>query len=217
MDKKTGMERKNRFVLIGIGYFIIFHLVGLTGFHFQATEPLFRMLVPLHLIMTAFVLFYFHENWSKPFLFFMVGSAFISWLVEVAGVQTGAIFGDYQYGKTLGLKIMEAPVLIGLNWLVMVYTSAILVNQVAMPNWLKPIFAASLMLLTDFFIEPVAMEHGYWSWAGDVVPIQNYLAWFALALLLQFWFFRIKPFPKNPVAPALFIVQLFFFLGFFFF
>jgi len=217
MDKKTGMERKNRFILIGIGYFIIFHLVGFAGFHIQATEPLFRMLVPLHLIMTASVLFYFHKNWSKPFLFFMVGSAVTAWLVEVAGVQTGVIFGLYQYGETLGFKIAEAPVLIGLNWLVMVYTSAILVNRFSIPFWAKPIFASILMVLTDFFIEPVAMAHGYWSWAGDVVPIQNYLAWFALALLLQFWFFRIKPFPTNPVATSLFIVQFFFFLGFFLF
>src|SRR5689334_23098853 len=37
---------------------------------------------------------------------------------EVIGVATGAIFGAYSYGEVLGFKLLEVPLIIGLNWVV---------------------------------------------------------------------------------------------------
>ena len=38
---------------------------------------------------------------------------------EILGVKFGVIFGDYEYGSALGLKIFDVPLLIGANWAIL--------------------------------------------------------------------------------------------------
>jgi putative membrane protein len=37
------------------------------------------------------------------------------------GVHTGILFGNYKYGNALGLKLNDVPILIGINWFIVVY------------------------------------------------------------------------------------------------
>jgi bisanhydrobacterioruberin hydratase len=60
-------------------------------------------------------------------------------------------------------------------------------------------------------IEPIAMKTDMWQWRNNVVPLQNYIGWFAVALPLQILFFKFIGGVKNIVAVALFILQFVFF------
>jgi bisanhydrobacterioruberin hydratase len=47
------------------------------------------------------------------------------------------------------------------------------------------VFSVSvLMTLFDLVMEPAAVRLGYWTWQGGTIPLQNFISWFVLALLL---------------------------------
>jgi uncharacterized membrane protein len=131
----------------------------------------------------------------------------------VLGVHTGLIFGSYQYGPTLGLQLWQVPLLIGLNWLMLVYTTGHLLDLLRLPWLLKALLAAALMVGLDFFIEPVAVAFDFWSWQGGAIPVSNYAGWFGLSLLLQIYYQRAGFRKGNPVAPFVYLVQVLFFVG----
>ena len=80
------------------------------------------------------------------------------------------------------------------------------------PWALKVLFGALVMVVYDLIMEPVAIRLDMWSWGGDVIPLQNYIAWFVISLvfLAMMHFGRIKT--ENKIAPWLLGVQACFFL-----
>ena len=72
--------------------------------------------------MTVALLLYFHRDWrSSSFGIFVVSVTLIGYWIEVIGVHTSLIFGDYAYDTTLGFKVLDVPLMIGINWLMMTY------------------------------------------------------------------------------------------------
>ncbi|MEM1136043.1 MAG: carotenoid biosynthesis protein [Bacteroidota bacterium] len=197
------------------------HFFGLLGMHLPIMNEYLQLLThfesfisltPLNLLLTAGMLLLFHKTWNKYFLIFLLASMLIGFFAEVLGVATGLVFGEYQYGATLGWKVLEVPLAIGLNWFLLSYFCSSLLHKVSSNIWIKTIAAAFLMVLLDMLIEPVAMQYDFWNWAGNVIPFQNYVAWFFIALFPCFLFYRL-PFEKsNPFAKYVFGAQLLFFL-----
>jgi putative membrane protein len=72
---------------------------------------------------------------------------------------------------------------------------------------------ATLALLLDLLIEPVAIKLGLWKWGGDgTVPFFNYLSWFFVSALLL-TIFQFCNFNKlNKFAVNLLLIQAMFFL-----
>jgi len=135
--------------------------------------------------------------------------------IEIIGVKTGKVFGIYHYGSSLGPKIFGTPLIIGLNWLFLVYASASLVEKFKIPDLFKSFLSAALMVVYDIVTEQVAGTLDIWHWENQSIPLQNYVAWFGLALIfvITLKIFRIKT--TNPVAFLLFISQFLLFLGLF--
>lgn len=173
----------------------------------------FILLTPFNLVVSLALLIWTQERLSKKFLIICVISFFTGFLFEFIGTNTGLIFGDYTYGRTLGFQIGHVPLIIGANWLILVYASAAVVNHfIAKSHFiLKAVVSATLMVCLDFFIEPVAMKYDFWSWANDVIPIQNYIAWFLIAFCLLIMT-HYSMLIKNKTAIALFIAQSLFFI-----
>jgi putative membrane protein len=73
---------------------------------------------------------------------------------------------------------------------------------------------ASLMTVLDIFIEPVAIHLDYWHWKGMIIPVSNYMAWFAISFLLSYLFVKGKFRKHNPIAPFIFYIQFGFFVVF---
>lgn len=173
----------------------------------------FVLLTPFNLIVSISLLIWTHDKWSKKMTFIAILSFLVGFFAEMIGTNTGLIFGNYQYGKTLGFQLGHVPLIIGVNWFMLVYATAAVINQFfEKQNWfVKAISSALLMVGLDIFIEPVAMKYDFWNWENGIIPIQNFIGWFFIALFLlsiTHYYTLIK----SKTAIVLFIAQLLFFI-----
>jgi len=192
------------------------HFFGFFLMNWEETRFFFEALTPANLIISAFALLAFHPNWSKKFVLACILIFLAGLLVEIVGVQTGLIFGKYEYGKTLGIKVLDVPLTIGLNWLVLLYiSSSIVVDLVPSEKnisiFIKALFPAFLMTSLDYLIEPVAIVHDFWNWFGEPIPLKNYLGWFVSSYFLAVLFFYMDAARKNKMTYIVLFSQLFFF------
>ena len=201
---------ENRF----IAAICLIYAIGLAGFIIPAARPLFMWLTPYNIAGAFAVAWLFHPKWTLAHVATLLAIGLLGFGVEVLGVQTGAIFGSYYYGKTLGQGWNQVPYLIGLNWAAMVfYTSSLLAGR-SQNNFLLSLGGASMMTLYDFFLEPVAVRFDFWHWRGPI-PMQNYIAWFALSFVFLFLLFSSSKPSHNRVAGTIYFIQLGFFMALF--
>ncbi|MEJ2636895.1 MAG: carotenoid biosynthesis protein [Calditrichia bacterium] len=145
----------------------------------------------------------------------ILGSIFLEWL----GVKTGVIFGEYAYGETLPPFIDSVPLAIGFAWLGMLLASAA-ISQRLLGDWFfeQAIFSsliiAGFMTVFDVFMEPAAVALNYWSWSGETVPVQNYIAWFLISFFFAWLAIRLKVFRVKIPALAFhaYLAQLLYFV-----
>ncbi len=195
------------------GLIISAHIAGLIGLHFEPTRPIFIALVPFNLLLSAFLLFTYHTDWRRPFIIFAACTAITGYLVEVAGVATGLIFGEYTYGSTLGPKAAGVPLLIGLNWLMLIYSIGVVCNKLPVNVFAKALAGSTLMVILDVFIEQTAIRNDFWQWQGNTIPLLNYAGWYIVSFMLLMLFYWLPFTKKNPLALLLLCVQLAFFVG----
>lgn len=195
-----------------IGLMAATYLAGVVGLQLSFTRPWFLALTPFNLLLSAAILFSFHKDLNRAFLFFCILSFLTGFFTEVAGVASGLIFGQYSYGNTLGVKWLGVPLIIGLNWLILIYSTGIICSGLKVHLVLKAAAAAFLMVLLDLFIEPVAIASDFWSWETLPVPVQNYVAWFAISFFLHLLFYSLPFRKENPAAKFLYLFQLVFFM-----
>ncbi|CAN5769050.1 hypothetical protein BH23GEM11_BH23GEM11_05700 [soil metagenome] len=175
----------------GLGIFAIFYGVGVAGHLAEATRPLMLAITPWFLLLMGLLalatLLRAGGRAGGARFWTWAGATFVAtWALEVLGVHTGIVFGEYVYGRGLGAPVLGVPPLIGFNWVLVCLGVLIWVAPAGERRGVpKPVLALVAALLAtgfDWVMEPVAMELGYWSWAGGVIPVQNYVAWFGIAL-----------------------------------
>jgi putative membrane protein len=201
---------KNRIYYISVAVLLIIYTVGVVGLHTTYKDN-FIELTPVTLLLSFFLLVINHRKWHRFFVVFMVFSMLVGFFVEVIGVEYGFIFGSYSYGETLGYKIFNVPVIIGVNWFVLTYSSGMIANFFRARKFIKVLIGATLMVLIDVSLEPVAIAFDFWSWDGGHIPIRNYVAWFMVAAFLHYFFQDLKIKKSNRLAIILFITQWIFF------
>jgi len=209
---------------------ILFHAVGLIGLLFL-DKTLFLQLTPGNLLLMLILLIWTQTEKNKWFLLFLITSIVGGLIIEIIGVQTGTLFGHYSYGTVMGYKIVDTPLILGVNWFTIVYCCGmsfyLLTGKVTgraslgtigdkEPGYLSTLVVAGgafLAVFYDWLMEPVAVTLNYWQWEGDgVIPVYNYVCWF-LASGLLLWLFRVSKFEKrNKFAVNLLLIQLLFFL-----
>ena len=195
-----------------IAILIIFHMVGLVGIMLPNFKDLILSLSFLNLLL-AFVVILLGEDESKPILMKFLLIAFVIGLtVELIGVHTGLLFGDYKYGFNLGPKLWDVPLVIGINWGVLTVTAASVTHSLKLPHTLKIILNAIILVIFDFVMEPVAMKSDFWSWNNNSIPFFNYVCWFFIAVILQLIYFAMRKPNSNKVFNALFFIQFIFFI-----
>jgi len=203
------MSTKNR---ICIAVIILFHLVGLIGFIIPSSTVLFIALVPWHLLLMLGVIFYNYNRLDGRFLLFALIIFMAGFMAEYIGVHTGWLFGHYSYGGTLGAKLFDIPLLIGINWFLLIYAVGVTLQRSRLKSRLVRILAGAMLLtLLDVLIEPIAVHFDYWHWLDAGIPFKNYICWFILSALLLFIFEQFKFKRQSIVAPALLIAQFVFF------
>ena len=199
--------KENRLLSILI---IGWYLGGISGFLTPQLKSIFQLLTPVGMVLSTFLLMYFHEpkNLKSALVFSFI--ILITFLAELIGVNTQRLFGHYQYGVALGMLVWETPVVIGLNWLILIYCFSTMARKWR-DNWYFPLLGASAMVAFDWLMEPVAMATGMWRWEGGVVPLKNYTDWFLISGLL-FLIIRIfKVEFNNRFAGLILLMQVVFF------
>lgn len=193
------------------GFVLLFHITGFVGLAFAQDKSFYLKYTPLTLLLTAGLLGIFQEERTWGFWLFVMQAFMLGFIAEFIGVHTGALFGSYTYGATLGPKYEEVPWLIGLNWVIVSYCAGILASYLPLPGLLRVLVGAALMVGFDLCLEPVASRYDFWHWTGNIIPLRNFRDWFLLSVLLQFLFLR-AGFPKrNRLVPLVYLVQLLFF------
>lgn len=190
---------------------LIVYLVGFTGTAFYDADALMR-LTPANLIFVALLFF---RNASSPppkYLTWFLGIALAGYLVELAGIRTGLIFGAYQYGAGLGLKLAGVPLIIGLNWALLIFSTSALLLPVKAVVGIRAALGACLMVAYDLLLEPVAIRFDFWSWDLGLIPLQNYLAWWLVSFLMLLGILKSKLDLRNQMAGWILGVQALFFL-----
>lgn len=195
-------------------FIIIFHIVGFVGFSLPHLHDFFISFVPFHLLLMVTILLINQKDFRKEFWFGLIFVYLSGYLVEVVGVSSGAIFGTYAYGNTLGIKVAQVPLMIGVNWVILVFgIGAVLKKHMKHLRNLKSLMGAAILVFIDFLIEPVAVRFDYWSWADSAIPLQNYVAWFFVCFILLRVYYELEFRKSNPVAFTLIISQVLFFIG----
>ncbi|MGF1586597.1 MAG: carotenoid biosynthesis protein [Bacteroidales bacterium] len=192
---------------------LIFYMVGIVLLSVAATKLYIERLTPYTLLMNIVLIIIFHKPWTASHIVIYLLIAISGFLVEVAGVYTGLIFGDYQYGHVLGIKLFDSPLIIGVNWLMLTYFIYHIMLKSKWPAWLQITGGALLMVIYDIILEPVAIRMNMWSWSGGVIPFQNYAAWFIISVIFFSLLHAFNIRQQNRIANGLFAIQAGFILS----
>jgi bisanhydrobacterioruberin hydratase len=205
---------------------LVIHGFGIVGILIPTYKEWFIACTPINLILMTALLFIQQEKVDHKFWIFFAICFFIGFLAELVGVHTGFLFGDYAYGNVLGPKLGDVPILIGMNWFVVVYCAGSFMEKLhhkvatASATTVGPIFVtisividgALIATLFDYFMEPVAISLGYWHWNSLEIPMYNFICWFMLSALLLLTMRKLSVSTKNHFAIHLLIIQTLFFL-----
>jgi uncharacterized membrane protein len=204
------MEKKDKRFLISTILLIVVHVAGIIGLH-STYKELFLSLTPFNLLISAFLLALNHRQFNRSFIFFTLIIFFAGFFIEVIGVKSGLLFGNYYYGNTLGWKLMNVPIVIGVNWLMLIYSAGIISDQINRNIYLKSTAGAALLVGLDLLIEQSAGKYGFWQWLNTIIPFQNYIAWFCVSFIFLLLFHSVNFNKSNKLAGVLLAVQFLFF------
>ena len=199
--------QKYKFPLL-LGLAILFHLIGLIGIGFIDNEALLAT-TPLHLLLMC-VLLLWSNNSGRAFWWWAGGTFVLGFVVEWIGINTGVLFGDYEYGKVLGPQIGGVPLIIGANWVTVLAGACSLCDRPGAKLIHKIAGAALLATAFDWLMEPVAVKLGYWTWADGFIPFLNYASWLGVSAGIASAWYRLN-LKANHFAVALLWIQAVFF------
>lgn len=206
---------------------VLFHAVGIIGIVFLKDDAIIRS-TPLHLLLMLALLIWTQNNKNYFFVLFLIASIAIGITVEIIGANTKLLFGDYSYGAVLGPQIKNVPLIVGVNWFIIIYCCGIsihtllskAVNKLSAETATPPmalkalsiiVDGATLAVFFDWLMEPVAVQLGYWKWEGGI-PFYNYLCWFIVSIILLAIFHWLNFSKQNKFAVHLLMIQVMFFL-----
>ncbi len=209
MNKYISLEQF-RSKKTAIAILILLHIVGAIGF-LSPLSDWFVFLTPVNLIITAGMIWIDTKPDGRGAFPIILAIWLMGYGVEILGVKSGFPFGDYSYGEVLGWKFFEVPPLIGINWLIVVWGGFSLSQTIGIGPKLRWLATPILVVILDYVIEPVAIHFELWTWENGVPPIQNFLGWFVVAMLMTLLFERYPLVKKPRLGLVAFIMQLLFF------
>lgn len=208
---------------------LLFHISGLIGILFTPNRDWFIQHTALNLGLMGLLLIWTQPAKNVAFFLFFLTAFLVGMGTEMIGVNTAKLFGHYHYGTVLGPKLNGVPYLIGVNWYVLIFCAAAVMESMhawfrqkmeATGSVLPPRLAlisllvdgALLALMFDWIMEPVAMKLDFWQWENQDIPLFNYTCWFLISLVLLLILKKLRLNMANHFAVHLFFIQSLFFL-----
>ncbi|MCB8995056.1 MAG: carotenoid biosynthesis protein [Bacteroidales bacterium] len=208
---RISTNKESLFSLIILVFFsagFIFHLIPFT-------RKLVLPLTDISILVSNILVMYFvlQKQDNNKLFYWSVLTFVLTFLTELFGVRSGLIFGVYHYGDTMFLKLFDIPVVIGMNWVILMLGSYSLVQLTGIRQVYVPVLSSVLIVGFDFIMENVAIKLDYWQWEGNHIPLQNFIAWFFISLLFSSILSFLKVSVKSKILISYFLVQLAFFTG----
>ena len=191
---------------IGISVLLLFHTIGIV---IILQNPTNAEMSWINLVLCALLIYLPEDSKNKIWVFFMIAVG--GYTVELIGVHTGLLFGNYQYESALGTKLFSVPLVIGANWFCVVLSSSNWVRKVSKSLWIQALLSAALCTGLDILIEPVAIRYGFWSWSGPI-PTYNYVCWFFFSFVFALVYLKSSN-KTNYAAMVLYPLWVIFFLS----
>lgn len=206
---------------------VLFHTIGFAGIVFFKSDFIIQS-TAFNLLLMFGLLIWTQKEKNIFFWLFVGATVLTGFVVEMIGVNTQLLFGNYSYGKVLGFQINKVPLIIGVNWFIIIYCCGISVQtlltkaitKVATETSTPPMVlkalsvivdGATLAVFIDWIMEPVAVQLAYWKWNGEI-PLYNYICWFVVAMAMLAVFHFCKFNKQNKFAVHLLMIQVLFFL-----
>ena len=162
-----------------------FNIFGSILLFFDPLRQSVLNLTPIHLFVMFALFLWANSYFSIKLIKAIIVIYLIGVLAEVLGVRYNIIFGNYYYGNSLGPQVLEVPLIIGFNWLTLSFATYGVSSYLFKNKTVITVFASILMVLTDYIIEPMAGALDFWYWVGGNIPIQNYVGWFFVSLIIH--------------------------------
>jgi putative membrane protein len=185
---------------------VLVHFSGAIGIAFFSPS-FFVPFTPVNLFLMLLLLILHEQPINVRFVQAFLMAVVVGMTTEMIGVNTGMLFGNYSYGEVFGRKLFGVPVLIGINWFCIVYTSHVVAKKLN-SNTIKgklsvALLAATIATVFDWIMEPVAMKLGFWNWN---------CSWFVISFAVSMAFGYLKIEANNKFAPYFLMIQILFFL-----
>jgi bisanhydrobacterioruberin hydratase len=160
------------------------------------TKALVLPLTPLVLaIGSVFCVLFVLLEWKRETLIWILAAYAGLFALEAVGETWGFVFGPHHYGTILGPKLLGVPPVIALTWVIVVLgltmgareiiTFGFRIRDDRLMRTIAAVAVAAGTLLFDWFVEPVAVGLGYWSWEAEFVPFQNFIVLFVIAGIMS--------------------------------
>ena len=189
------------------GFGIIFHVIPKLFVVTQYITDLFLFAANISVLI-----FIIRNNRTVSFWLWLSGAFLFTYLIEFLGVITGKIFGIYWYGETLILQLGNVPLIIPLNWLILILCTYSLAIKITSNRFLIPLISSIFIVLFDILIEPVAIKLNYWQWEGSIIPVRNYVVWFLISFFLASVLGILKIDTNIRLLRYYFLIQVIFFI-----
>jgi len=196
-------------------FLILVYISGSIGFVVNPT--FFSPFTPYTLLLTCFVFLIHSPLANGKFLFAFFSIAFLGFIIEVIGVKTGLIFGKYSYGDGLGFKLLNVPIIISINWAMLIFAGIRIVSSIFANKIVSLVVAALLVTLIDLLIEQVAPRLDFWQFEGGLPGLHNYLGWVGVTFFTSYFFYPTIIKGNRNVSLIILILQIIFFTSLFIF
>jgi putative membrane protein len=208
----TDLHKNKKLKAFAILWILLVHFFGIIGVYFL--PDWFLPATPITILVSSLVVFLRYEKYRSSRVVAFIVIAVLAYLIELYGVKSGNLFGTYSYGENLGWKLFDVPLIIGVNWAVLIMVAQQLTTHYIGVNnrFFSAISVATIMTMFDLLLEVLAPQFDFWSFTHmNYAPIENFIAWFGVSFvfgLYSYSHFR----NQNRTAVLYGIAQLVFFM-----
>ncbi len=168
-------------------FLILIYVSGAIGFPIY--PDFFAPFTPFTLLLTVVIFLFYQPYTETKYVYSFLAIALIGFGCEVVGVATGLIFGKYAYGDALGVKLFEVPLIISLNWALMISAGFNVSNYFLKSKWLIIIATSLITVSIDILIEQIAVRLDFWEFTTGLPTLHNYVGWFIISFLCSLLFY----------------------------
>ncbi len=208
LPKKTQITRKSIISIVLIWLFItaliVFILFGYESWFLNS-------LIIIQLISIGLILW--NSTIPKKLLFLgLLIPFFLGFIVEYIGVNYGVIFGEYEYGESMGIKFLGVPIIVGVNWATITYCTAAIAEKISTNKIITSILGALLFVALDIVVEATAQRFDLWEPLNFIPPINEYIGWIIASFLVHFLFMKVVKVFNYTIAfhlfTSIFVLQI---------